>query len=109
MKQLFLILSLSLLFIACKRKGEPVPMICTESAISVGDLVTIHLNDTLPLVNCSKHYTKQRWVMPGGGSSNDPTVYFIPTGLDTVTVRLFVSNDGFVNEYEAIKQVVVLP
>jgi hypothetical protein len=47
--------------------------------------------------------------MPGGGSSNDPTVYFIPTGLDTVTVRLFVSNDGFVNEYEAIKRVVVLP
>ncbi len=109
MKQLFLILSLSLLFFACKRKGEPVPLICTESATAVGDVVTIHLKDTLALVNCSTHYTKQRWVMPDGGSSNNPTVYFIPAGLDTVTVHLFVSNDDFVNEYEAIKRVAVLP
>lgn len=109
MKHFFLILTLSLLFFACKRKGEPFPRICTESANTVGDVVTMKLTDTLVLVNCSEHYTKQRWVMPDGGSSVNPTVYFIPSGLDTVIVRLFVSNDDFLNEFEATKRVAVIP
>lgn len=109
MKQLFLFAFILLFAISCKRKGEPYPRICTETNEAVDDFVTMKLSDTLTLVNCSKRYTKQRWVMPDGGTSTQETVYFIPTGLDTFTIRLFVSDDDFVNEYEAIKQVVVNP
>jgi hypothetical protein len=98
-----------MILFACKRKGEPIPSICTESAISAGDLVTMKLSDTLVLVNCSKNYTIQRWMMPDGGSSSSETVYFIPPYVDTFTVQLFVSNDHFVNEYKAIKRVAVIP
>ena len=109
MKAIYLLFLLSLLAISCKRKGEPHPLICTEAAITQGNLVTVKLGDTLVLVNCSENFTRQRWVMPDGGSSIGEKVYFIPTGIDTFTVRLFVSNDDFVNEYEAIQRVAVLP
>ena len=109
MKQFLLLVTLSIVLFSCKRRGEPVPHICTESKTAAGDLVTIKLTDTLALVNCSTHYTKQRWVMPDGGTSMNPTVYFIPTSFDTVTVHLFVSNDDFVNEYEATKRIAVIP
>ncbi len=109
MKQLLLLLSICLFAFACKRKGEPIPSICTESAASVDDLVTIKQTDTLVLVNCSKHFTTQRWVMPDGGTSTDATVYFIPSGVDTFLVHLYVSNDAFVSEYEAVKRVAVIP
>lgn len=109
MKQVLILLSISLFIFSCKRKGEPVALICTESNITVGNVVTMKASDTLVLVNCSKRYTKQRWVMPDGGTSTNETVYFIPTSLDTVLVRLFVSNDDFVNEYEAVQKVAVTP
>ena len=110
MKQYILlsgILAFSLL--ACKRSGEPIPRICTQTNNAVNDLVTIKLGDTLALVNCSEKSTRQRWVMPDGGNSTQETVYFIPSNVDTYTVRLFVSNNDFVNEYQAIQRVAVIP
>jgi hypothetical protein len=94
---------------ACERRGEPVPLICTEAKISVNDQVTIRQSDTLVLVNCSKRFSKQRWELPNGGTSTSETVYYIPESTGTFEIRLFVSNDDFVNEYEAVKYVVVNP
>jgi len=65
--------------------------------------------DTLTLVSCSERSTKVRWVMPDGGSSTLETVYFIPPMVGTFTVKLYASNDDFVNEYEATKEVNVTP
>lgn len=109
MKAIYVLFLVSLMAISCKRKGEPHPLICTEAAITSGNLVTVKLGDTLVLVNCSERYTRQHWVMPDGGTSTGERVYFIPTGVDTFSVRLFVSNDDFVNEYEAIQRVAVIP
>ncbi|MBK7763361.1 MAG: hypothetical protein IPI46_08295 [Bacteroidetes bacterium] len=109
MKPFLLLALIILMAVSCKRNGEPYPRICTETNEEINDLVTMKLADTLTLVNCSKRYNKQRWVMPDGGTSTQETVYFIPSGLDTFTIRLFVSDDDFVNEYEATKRVVVNP
>lgn len=109
MKQLIVLLAFCLFIISCKRRGEPVPAICTKESITQGDNVTIRLTDTLALVNCSKRSTKQRWVMPDGGSSTNETAYFVPTSTGTFQVRLYVSNDDFVNEYEDVKNIIVTP
>ena len=109
MKQFLFLLSVCLVLFACKRKGAPYPLICTEANITAGDLITIKQTDTLVLVNCSKNYSKQRWVMPDGGTSTNETVYFIPTGIDTFLVRLYVGDDDFLNEYEAVRRVAVIP
>lgn len=110
MKQpLYLLLAFCLLAVSCERKGKPQPRICAESAITQGDLVTMKLLDTLVLVNCSERFTNQRWVLPNGGGSTLEKIYFIPNTLDTATVNLFVTNDKFVNEYQASIRVAVYP
>jgi len=109
MKHLLFLACIALFAISCQRRGEPVARICTEANISSGENVTVHLNDTLVLVNCSERYTKQRWLIPGGGTSNDETAYFVPTTVGFFNVYLYVSDEDFVNEYEAVKIVEVLP
>jgi hypothetical protein len=109
MKQFLVVLTLLSFFIACKKKGEPIPRICVETKDAIDDQVTIKYDDTLALVNCSERFSNQRWVMPDGGSSTDASVYFVPPALGSYTVRLYVSNKEFLNEYEAVKQITVIP
>lgn len=101
MKQFLLLLCIAVFAIACKRRGEPKPIIC------INDKVYKTL-DTITVVNCSERYTKQRWVLPDGASSNNNTVFFVPIEAGTYTFKLYVSDDDFVNEYEAIRQIDVV-
>jgi hypothetical protein len=109
MRIVLLIFMISLGLFACKRKGEPEPRICTQAKESLNDDVTIKITDTLTLINCSKRYTYQRWEMPDGATSTKETVYFVPDGIGLFVVKLFVSDDDFVNEYQAVKNVTVIP
>lgn len=109
MRYVLFLFCLTLFALACKRKGEPFPRICTETVTTVAEEVTIKLTDTLALVNCSERYSKQRWVMPDGATSNKETVYFVPPYIGDFIVKLYVSDDDFVNEYEAIRKVKVVP
>ena len=110
MKNLLLALCVgSLWLVSCERRGAPVPKICTNAKVGVGNLVSMKLGDTLTLVSCSEHTTRQRWVMPDGGSSTNNTVYYVAATLDTVTVHLYVGNDDFVQEYETTERIAILP
>lgn len=94
----FLLLGL----VSCKRKGEPEPKICT-------DRNDYRLTDTIRLTNCSENYTAQRWLLPDGTQSTAATVYFVPQAPIAYTFRLFVTNEDFVQEYQAIREITVAP
>lgn len=102
MKYGIIVAGLLMLTVACKRKGEPFPRICTSKE-------EFSMKDTIKLTNCSERYTKQRWVMPDGSTSTASYVYFIPTAPITYSFKLYVSDEDFVQEYEAVKQITVAP
>ena len=102
MKYVFLIAFVVLVAVGCKRTGEPFPRICTPKE-------EFNMTDTIKLTNCSERFTKQRWVMPDGSTSTASFVYFIPTAPITYTFKLYVSDEDFVQEYEAVKQITVAP
>ena len=109
MKYCLLICCLVLCLFACKRRGEPVPKICPQGKEVIDNKVTIKLTDTLILVNCSERFTKLRWEMPDGGTSTQETVFYVPSTIGIFDAHLFVSNNDFVNEYEAVQQIEVIP
>jgi hypothetical protein len=88
--------------VSCKRNGEPYPRICTPKE-------DFNMKDTIKLSNCSERYTKQRWVMPDGSTSLASDVYFIPSAPITYTFKLYVTDEDFVQEYEAVRQITVAP
>ena len=102
MKYSFLFVIVVLVAIGCKRKGEPFPRICTPKQDYV-------MGDTIKLTNCSDRYTKERWVMPDGVTSTANTVYFIPLAPITYTFKLYVTDEDFVQEFEAVRQLTVAP
>lgn len=102
MKYILLILGFTTLLFACDKNGEPFPEICSSK-------VTYNLTDTIRVDNCSKRYTKQRWLLPDGTISYGDYAYFIPTTSGTFTFRLYISNDKFVNDFEAVKNITVYP
>jgi hypothetical protein len=102
MKYLLLVVAVLSLAVGCKRKGEPVPKICTSKE-------NYKYTDTIRLENCSDRYTKQRWLMPDGSQSTASVVYFVPTAPITYQFRLYVTDENFVQEYEAIKEITVAP
>jgi hypothetical protein len=104
MKYTFIILAfLAVIAVGCKKKGEPYPRICTDKN-------DYRIVDTIRLENCSERYTKQRWVMPDGSQSTAAYVYFVPpTAATSYTFRLYVTDEDFVQEYEAVKTIYVNP
>lgn len=102
MKYIFLIIALAFVIVGCKRKGEPFPRICTPKE-------DFFMKDTIKLSNCSERYTKQRWVMPDGSVSTTTDVYFVPSAPITYTFKLYVTDEDFVQEYEAVRQITVAP
>lgn len=98
-----LVMSIAALFIfACKKKGEPEPLICVAKD-------NYKVKDTIAVSNCSKKYIKERWILPDGTQTNNSTVYFVPPTSGTYRFTLFVSNDKFVNEYQTYRDVTVTP
>jgi hypothetical protein len=89
-------------FASCKRKGEPEPKICTDKN-------DYRLTDTIRLTNCSENYTGQRWLLPDGTQSTASSVYFVPQAPIAYTFRLFVTDEDFVQEYQAIREITVAP
>lgn len=104
MKYLFYISAclIFLLSISCRRPGAPDPKICSSKTSYV-------LADTIKLENCSKRYTKQRWLLPDGSQSTSGNIFFKAPSPGSYQFRLFVSDEDFVNEYEAIYTAVVNP
>lgn len=102
MKYTLILFAFSSIFFACQKKGEPEALICFSKKSYV-------LSDTIRVENCSKKYTKQRWVLPDGTQSTGDYAYFIPTTSGTFKFTLYVSNDKFVNEFEASQNVEVKP
>ncbi|MBL7755489.1 MAG: hypothetical protein JNM44_13525 [Chitinophagaceae bacterium] len=103
MKRILLLSTLSLLFlIACRRPGAPEPLICSDKTV-------YKVLDTMRVNNCSKNFSKQRWVLPDGSPSTLESVYFVATTPGIYTFKLYVSDDDFVNEYETIYQVQANP
>ncbi|HMT35302.1 MAG: PKD domain-containing protein [Bacteroidetes bacterium] len=102
MKYFFILIGLALFLFACDKKGEPFAEICSNK-------VSYKLTDTIRVDNCSKRYTKQRWLLPDGTISYGDYAYFIPTTSGVFTFKLFVSNDEFVNDFEATKNLTVNP
>ncbi len=102
MKQIFILLSFAIFLASCDKNGEPFAQICSSK-------VSYSLTDTIRVDNCSKRYTKQRWLLPDGTTSYGDYAYFIPTTSGTFTFKLYVSNDKFVNDFEAEKQITVYP
>ena len=72
MKYFFILIGLALFLFACDKKGEPFAEICSNK-------VSYKLTDTIRVDNCSKRYTKQRWLLPDGTISYGDYAYFIPT------------------------------
>ena len=102
MKYFFILMGLAIFLFACDKKGEPFSEICSTK-------VSYKLTDTIRVDNCSKRYTKQRWLLPDGTISYGDYAYFIPTTSGVFTFKLFVSNDEFVNDFEATKNITVNP
>ena len=102
MKYFFILIGLAPFLFACDKKGEPFAEICSNK-------VSYKLTDTIRVDNCSKRYTKQRWLLPDGTISYGDYAYFIPTTSGVFTFKLFVSNDEFVNDFEATKNLTVNP
>ena len=102
MKYFFILMGLAIFLFACDKKGEPFAEICSTK-------VSYKLTDTIRVDNCSKRYTKQRWLLPDGTISYGDYAYFIPTTSGVFTFKLFVSNDEFVNDFEATKNITVNP
>ncbi len=85
---------LAIMFVtACQRKKEPFPKICPNKP-------SYKVNDTMQVVNCSKDFTKQRWVLPDGSTSTQGTVYFVPTTPGSYLFTLFVSNADYISDYK---------
>lgn len=102
MKYILIVFSFTLFLFACSKKGEPFAEICSNK-------VSYFLKDTIRVDNCSKNYTKQRWLLPDGTISYGDYAYFIPTTSGTFTFKLYVSNDKFVNDFETTKNLTVYP
>lgn len=102
MKYAVLMMLMVLAATGCKRKGEPIPKICTSKT-------DYRMTDTIRLDNCSERYTKQRWLLPDGSQSTAAYVYFVPTAPISYTFRLYVTDEDYVQEYEAIREITVAP
>ena len=102
MKYILIIFSLAIFVLSCDKKGEPFAAICFSKP-------SYKLTDTIRVDNCSKKYTKQRWLLPDGTTSYGDYVYYIPTTSGKFTFTLYVSNDEFVNDFEVSKEVTVFP
>ena len=80
---------------SCRKKaGEPEAKICANKTSYVKQ-------DTIILENCSKNFTKQRWILPDGTHTTNGTVYFVPASVGTYKFSLYVSNDDYIYDYEA--------
>jgi hypothetical protein len=102
MKYLIVLVAIVSIAVGCKRKGEPFPRICSNKEV-------YKMGDTIKVSNCSDRYTKQRWLMPDNTQSTADYAYFVPLSSDSFTFRLYVTDENFVQEYEAIKTLYVAP
>ena len=65
--------------------------------------------DTISVSNCSKNYTKMRWVMPDGTQTTAESIYFVPSAPGNYLFTLYIGNADFVNEFKTTKYITVNP
>ncbi|MBP9933070.1 MAG: hypothetical protein KBF25_05205 [Chitinophagaceae bacterium] len=103
MKQMLLLTVFAVLvLISCRRPGAPEPLICSDRSV-------YQVLDTIKMNNCSKNFSKQRWILPDGSPSTLESVYYVAQNPGIYTFKLYVSDDDFVNEYETMYQIQVNP
>lgn len=103
MKKIMILSLVVLAAVACrKKKGEPKPRICTNKEF-------YKVNDTMTLENCSLNSTRQKWILPDGTTSLNPIIKYVVNQSGDFTFRLYVGNENFVQDYEAIHTVSVTP
>lgn len=102
MKNILLLFIVVISFVACKRKKAPEPQICFGKEV-------YKYKDTISVSNCSKNYTKMRWVLPDGTQSTTESIYFVAPSPGNYLFTLYISNADFVNEFKTIKYITVNP
>lgn len=100
MKYVFFLFALVLTVASCRRPGAPYPRICPAKE-------SYRITDTIQVTNCSERFSTQRWVLPDGSTSVNPTAFYVPPSAGSYTFKLYVSDDDFVNEYGAEKVIIV--